>query len=286
MIRREFVRRTLVTALGAAGAGAAGFTPLRGTAGAGDWSADMAPDAGLAAAAAAADGATLAAEFPKAPGLTKYVAEFIVNTKYQDIPGDVLDLGKKSILDGFGLALAGSASTMAPLVRRYVQGLGLGDTKSGTIIARLQVEPRTRGAGIIGTSMNVPARFAAFANGVAIHSDDFDDTQLAWRGTASTACSLIPRSPRFRLRSRWESSVNVRARSSCWPITWAWRPNAKSLRPSTRAITMTASTPPARSARSAARQLRPPRGLNATQTAYALGIAAAEGSGSATTSAR
>src|ERR1700693_4108147 len=75
-------------------------------------------------------------EFPKAPGLTKYVAEFIVNTKYEDIPGDVLDLGKKSILDGFGLALAGSASTMAPLVRRYVQGMGFADAKSGTIIAR------------------------------------------------------------------------------------------------------------------------------------------------------
>ncbi len=43
-----------------------------------------------------------AAEFPKAPGLTKSVAEFIVNTKYADIPQEVIELGKKSILDGFG----------------------------------------------------------------------------------------------------------------------------------------------------------------------------------------
>jgi len=50
-----------------------------------------------------------APEFPKAPGLTKSVAEFIVNTKYEDIPADVVDLGKKSILDGFGLALARTA---------------------------------------------------------------------------------------------------------------------------------------------------------------------------------
>ena len=42
-----------------------------------------------------------AAEFPKAPGLTKSVAEFIVNTKYTDIPPDVIDLGKKSILGWF-----------------------------------------------------------------------------------------------------------------------------------------------------------------------------------------
>src|SRR6266699_1261964 len=104
-----------------------------------------------------------ASEFPKAPGLTKYVAEFIVNTKYVDIPADVLDLGKKSILDGFGLALAGSASVMGPLVRQYVQSLGLGDVK----------------ASVIGTGMKAHTRFAAFANGVSIHADDFDDTQLA-----------------------------------------------------------------------------------------------------------
>lgn len=104
-----------------------------------------------------------AAEFPKAPGLTKSVAEFIVNTKYKDIPQDVIELGKKSILDGFGLALAGSVSAMGPLVRKYVQSFGsVGATAS-----------------IIGTAIKCHPRFAAFANGVSIHADDFDDTQLA-----------------------------------------------------------------------------------------------------------
>ena len=32
---------------------------------------------------------------------------------------------------------------------------------------------------MIGTDLKVPARFAAFANGIAIHADDYDDTQLA-----------------------------------------------------------------------------------------------------------
>src|SRR5215470_9314957 len=64
------------------------------------------------------------AEFPKAPGLTRSVAEFIVATKYSDIPPDVIELGKKSILDGFGLALAGSVSAMGPLVRKYLQAFG------------------------------------------------------------------------------------------------------------------------------------------------------------------
>jgi len=101
--------------------------------------------------------------FPKAPGLTRYVSEFIVGTRYQDIPDDVMVLGKKSILDGFGLALAGSVSTLAPLMKQYTETLGLCAGKSS----------------IIGTAQKVPARFAAFANGAFIHADDYDDTQLA-----------------------------------------------------------------------------------------------------------
>src|SRR5262250_657562 len=63
-------------------------------------------------------------EFPKSPGLTKYVSDFIVNAKYEDIPEDVINLGKKTILDGFGLALAGSASTASPRMRKYIETLG------------------------------------------------------------------------------------------------------------------------------------------------------------------
>ena len=129
MIRREFVRNTLVAALGAARVGAAGVSA--GAAEAGDLSADTPPDAGLAAATSAANAASPADEFPKAPGLTKYVAEFIVNTRYEDIPGEVLELGKKSILDGFGLALAGSASTMAPLGAAIPAGTGIRRSKIG-----------------------------------------------------------------------------------------------------------------------------------------------------------
>src|SRR5262245_55779545 len=72
-------------------------------------------------------------EFPKAPGLTKSVAEFILATKYSDLPHDVIDLGKKSILDGFGLALAGSVSAMGPLVRQYVQSFGQAATTASII---------------------------------------------------------------------------------------------------------------------------------------------------------
>src|SRR6059058_1583309 len=57
---------------------------------------------------------TPAAEFPKTPGLTEYVGRFVVNTTYEDIPADVIELGKKSILDGLGLALADRGHRQEP----------------------------------------------------------------------------------------------------------------------------------------------------------------------------
>jgi len=96
-------------------------------------------------------------------GLTKYVAEFVLNLKYEDIPADVVALGKKSILDGFGLALAGSMAESGPISRKYAEAFG-GSRESSTLI---------------GSSAKSSPRFAAFVNGVSIHADDFDDTQLA-----------------------------------------------------------------------------------------------------------
>src|SRR6202035_2862781 len=34
-------------------------------------------------------------------------------------------------------------------------------------------------ATVIGSAVKSPARFAAFVNGIGIHADDYDDTQLA-----------------------------------------------------------------------------------------------------------
>ena len=96
--------------------------------------------------------------------LTADVARFIANTNARRIPAEVTRLGKRSILDGIGLALAGNAAESARLVRAYLKKLGCATD---------------RGCTVIGTSLKVPARFAAFANGIAIHADDYDDTQLA-----------------------------------------------------------------------------------------------------------
>src|SRR5229473_2589370 len=103
--------------------------------------------------------------FPQIQKLTAHVAEFVVNLKFADIPAEPLELGKKSILDGLGLALSGSRAETWGLVQEYLKPF---------------VSPPSGGAAVLGSAVRLPARFAAFANGVAIHVDDFDDTQLAF----------------------------------------------------------------------------------------------------------
>ncbi|HJR23410.1 MAG TPA: MmgE/PrpD family protein [Dongiaceae bacterium] len=95
--------------------------------------------------------------------LTRYVATFIAGTKFDDLPSDVVALGKKSILDGIGLALSGAVARSGELVRKHLDSLNLA------------AGPAT----VIGGNRKVAPRFAAFANGVGIHADDYDDTQLA-----------------------------------------------------------------------------------------------------------
>ncbi len=52
----------------------------------------------------------MTAETAGAGSLTAYVAGFAASTRFAGIPGDVVELGKKSILDGLGLVLAGSVA--------------------------------------------------------------------------------------------------------------------------------------------------------------------------------
>ena len=103
------------------------------------------------------------ADFPKTPGLTDYVGRFVTTTTYEEIPEQVIELGKKSILDGLGLALAGSRAESGSISRKYVEQIGVCNGK----------------ATIIGSAQKTSPRFAALLNGISIHADDFDDTQLA-----------------------------------------------------------------------------------------------------------
>ena len=83
----------------------------------------------------------------KERSVTADVAEFITRTRAADIPTAVMHLGKRSILDGIGLALAGNVAESGSIVRQYLKTLGC---------------PTDKGSTVIGTPLKVPARFAAF----------------------------------------------------------------------------------------------------------------------------
>jgi hypothetical protein len=155
MLRRDF-GKLCIGALGSAAASMQAAAAEAPSPAAGS------PAAGSPAAGSPAAGSP-AAGFPNVPGLTAYVADFIVNTRFESIPQSVIELGKKSILDGFGLALAGSRAESAAICLRYLDTLSISGGASS----------------VIGTARTTAPQFAALVNGVSEHADDFDDTQLA-----------------------------------------------------------------------------------------------------------
>jgi 2-methylcitrate dehydratase PrpD len=100
--------------------------------------------------------------------VTAQTATFASRTRAADIPGDVAAAAKRSVVDGFGLAVAGLRSEPGRLATGYAAEF-----------AAAAGGPGQPGARQPGTRTRLPARFAAFAAGVCIHADDFDDTQLA-----------------------------------------------------------------------------------------------------------
>jgi len=93
------------------------------------------------------------------------IAEFIANTKYPDIDPAALDIAKMCILDGFGVALAGTRESTGRIIAEFVKENG-GNPQAGVI-----------GCGFKTSPMN-----AALANGTLAHALDFDDHAITWTG--------------------------------------------------------------------------------------------------------
>lgn len=99
----------------------------------------------------------------KLNGLTRVIAEFVTETNYSDLSSEAVQMAKRCILDGIGVMLAGSREDCAQIAREYAKSFGgLG-------------EASTLGEG----SLKLPVSLAAFANGIAGHALDWDDTALS-----------------------------------------------------------------------------------------------------------
>ncbi|MBN1255496.1 MAG: MmgE/PrpD family protein [Deltaproteobacteria bacterium] len=88
------------------------------------------------------------------------LAQYVVETAYNDLPAHVVETTKKSFLDALGVTLAAS---------------GLVDACKAFVELARESEGKKEST-IVGFQSKVPAPMAAFANGSMAHALDFEDT--------------------------------------------------------------------------------------------------------------
>jgi MmgE/PrpD N-terminal domain len=111
-------------------------------------------------------------------GLTREVANYVACTRYRDISPEVVYLAKGFVLDGLGVALAGSTDECARIVEAHVCQMAAKEE-----------------ATVLGTRLAAPVPKAALANGVAGHAMDYDDTQLSTSKEAVYGLLTHPTTP-------------------------------------------------------------------------------------------
>jgi len=90
---------------------------------------------------------------------TEKVAQFIAETGYEHIPEEAVRIAKRAILDWVGVTIAGSNEPVTRIVSGQVRQMkAVGE------------------AGVICKALQTSADLAAWANGTASHSLDYDDT--------------------------------------------------------------------------------------------------------------
>lgn len=97
-------------------------------------------------------------------GISTKLAEFVAQTRYEDIPAYVFETQKKSILDAIGITLG--AATLGDGCQSFVE------------LATENSYGAQGDATVIGFDRKLPAPWAAFANASMAHSLDFGDTQM------------------------------------------------------------------------------------------------------------
>ena len=93
-------------------------------------------------------------------GVTETIGKFVLET--ETIPDEVRAIGTKHLVDGIAVMLSGATEESGAIVRAHLEEIG----------GKAQ-------ATVLGTSLRAPLQQAAWANGVAGHAMDYDDTQLA-----------------------------------------------------------------------------------------------------------
>ena len=105
--------------------------------------------------------------------ISRQIAEFAVNLKYEDLPEEVITEVKRYLYDSIGCAY------------------GALSTKDFNIVKDIYADFGGKGESyIFGSSTKIPAVNAAFLNSLAIRALDFND--IYWKEDPSHPSDLIP----------------------------------------------------------------------------------------------
>jgi 2-methylcitrate dehydratase PrpD len=113
------------------------------------------------------------------------IANFIVETSYEQLPPEAVNIAKRSILDCLGCALAGSEEDTSKIVNDYVRA-----------------EEGKPEAGVIGGSFKTTAPQAAWANGTKAHALDYDDVAFPLHPTVAILPGLLAVGEKFHLSGK------------------------------------------------------------------------------------
>jgi 2-methylcitrate dehydratase PrpD len=108
----------------------------------------------------------------KQVNFTGQVSEFIVGTRFDQIPKEVVQIAKEFVLDSVGVQLIGSREPVSKIVREYVKAEG-----------------GTPEAGVIGGGFRTSVTHAAFLNGTSNHAPELE---ACGNFAGSNPLSIIP----------------------------------------------------------------------------------------------
>ncbi len=100
--------------------------------------------------------------------LTQEIAELILDTSFEKLPEDAVEITRNCFLDTLGVGLAGLDEPASQIAQGYVKEAG-GKAE----------------ATVIGSDFKTTSPLAAFANGVISHALDYDDNTWAYIGHPS-----------------------------------------------------------------------------------------------------
>jgi 2-methylcitrate dehydratase PrpD len=102
--------------------------------------------------------------------VSQQLAEFIVSTRYEQVPEASLAMVQASLLDYSACAIAGQHEPVSEAIK-----------------AMMNAEAGVGMASVIGQEQKLPARAAALINGACAHALDYDDTHFDYIGHTSVA---------------------------------------------------------------------------------------------------